>query len=61
MTLPRYTRAQALPAILEQRIAILNRQVVQPEPGQILTQHTGLPPRAGIQGKAPGKKRNMGR
>ncbi|MCK6414934.1 MAG: YgiQ family radical SAM protein [Giesbergeria sp.] len=39
----------------------LNRQVVQPEPGQILTQHTGLPPRAGIQGKAPGKKRNMGR
>ncbi|MGL6203940.1 MAG: YgiQ family radical SAM protein, partial [Giesbergeria sp.] len=35
----------------------LNRQPTQPEPGQILTQHTGLPPRAGIQGKAPGKKR----
>jgi len=39
----------------------LNRQPTQPEPGQILTQHTGLPPRAGIQGKAPGKKRKMGR
>src|SRR5574343_233310 len=35
----------------------LNRQPAQPEPGQILTQHTGLPPRAGIQGKPPGKKR----
>jgi uncharacterized radical SAM protein YgiQ len=31
----------------------LNRQVVQPEPGQILTQHTGLPPRAGIKAKKP--------
>ncbi len=35
--------------------------VLQPEPGQILTQHTGLPPRAGIQGKPPGKKRKAGR
>ena len=26
-----------------------------PKPGQILTQHTGLPPRAGIQGKKPQK------
>ena len=25
------------------------------QPGQILTQHTGLPPRAGIQGKKPQK------
>jgi uncharacterized radical SAM protein YgiQ len=33
----------------------LNRQVVQPEPGQILTQHTGLPPRAGIKAKKPVK------
>jgi uncharacterized radical SAM protein YgiQ len=39
----------------------LNRQPAQPEPGQILTQHTGLPPRAGIQGKSPGKKRPVGK
>ncbi len=35
--------------------------VLQPEPGQILTQHTGLPPRAGIQGKPPAKKRLVGK
>jgi len=28
----------------------------QPKPGQMLTQHTGLPPRAGTAGKGPRKK-----
>ena len=31
-----------------------------PRPGQVLTQHTGLPPRAGTQGKSA-PKRTMGR
>ncbi|MDR2324414.1 MAG: YgiQ family radical SAM protein [Acidovorax sp.] len=29
----------------------------QPQPGKLLTQHTGLPPRAGVRGKPQGKKR----
>jgi hypothetical protein len=28
-----------------------------PQPGRLLTQHTGLPPRAGTGGKAPGRRR----
>ena len=29
---------------------------MQPQPGKMLTQHTGLPPRAGVTGKKPGFK-----
>ncbi|MCU0761547.1 MAG: YgiQ family radical SAM protein [Hydrogenophaga sp.] len=32
----------------------------QPRPGQMLTQHTGLPPRAGVAGKPGGGKRKPG-